>query len=231
MNTQLVATWNVSNPAEPAIMENGRPESPLANQVLCDYLRLGPGRTFPTLLERYRQLDPAPTHSLGTLHNWSQRYSWAERVARYDTLENERLQAEEQTRRAAILHRGLALEYERIDQLTSLFQKIKTIATDEEAFWITDIKFVRQPDGSQERVETRRFNGALVRSLRGLLDDIASETGGRPLRLPVRSAPDEPAEPAYKPEDFSFDVFTPEECDEFIRLETKFLSQAPAGRK
>lgn len=226
MNTANIATWNPSDPAEPAIMENGRPENPRAHAALLDYLRLGPGRTLQALLGTYRLQTSPPTSFHGTLRKWSSDYAWPARAARYDRLENERLQAEISARREALLQSGMALEHERIDQLTDLYEKLRAVAAEPEAFWVKRVQLLRYPDDTWERVELRYFNEGLVRQLRGLLDDIASETGGRPLRLPARSAPEEAQEPAYRLEDYSLEVFTPEERAEFIRLQEKFFSQA-----
>jgi hypothetical protein len=214
--------WNPSDPSSPAIFPAGRTESLRAHQALLDFISLGPGRTIPALLQSYLQLRSAPTRSLGTLRNWSDQYAWTARAAACDALAGLRRQAELRARREAILQRGLALEHERIERLAGLYEKLSALAVDEEAFWVRDVRFQRLPDGSTERVELRRFNGALVRSLRGLLDDIAGETGGRTLRAPL--LPDD--KPALDPGDYSLDVLTPSERAEFFRLQNKIFSPA-----
>lgn len=218
-------TWNPYDPCEPAISSEGYPETPAAHQALLDYLRLGSGRNFPTLLRRYQNQETAPTHSHGSLRRWSLRYAWPARASAYDELEDERQQSEVRAHREAILQRGLALEFERIEHLTALFDKLNALAANEEAFWIRNVRLLSMPDGSVERVEMRRFNGALIRNLRGLLEDIASETGGRAPRAPLA----ETEEPALKPEDYSLDVLTPEEKNEFFRLQNKIF-ETPGSR-
>jgi hypothetical protein len=211
-------TWNPADPCELATSATGHHESTAAHQALLDFLRLGPGRSFPALLKRYQLQKTAPTHSLGTLHNWSVLYAWSLRASAYDELEDERLQAEVRARRDAILQRRLALDFERIEFLASLFEKLNALAADEDVFWVRDVRLLHMPDGSDERVELRRFNGALVRSLRDILEDIARETGGRALspRLPIAE------EPALNM-DYSFDMLSPAERSEFLRLQNKIF--------
>ena len=63
--------------------QNG--ESDKAAIACNDWLRLGPGRSLPALLEKYRQMPPnsAPTESINTLQNWSKRFSWAARAVAF----------------------------------------------------------------------------------------------------------------------------------------------------
>ncbi|HEY3311333.1 MAG TPA: hypothetical protein VGK00_06795 [Anaerolineales bacterium] len=203
-----------------------RRESPRARRALLDYLHLGPGRTFQALLLSYRDLKNPPTRSFLTLRSWSSLYNWTARASRFDALEEERLQSEYRARRQAVLQNGLALDHERVQDLIILYQKLASFARSDEALWYTDVKAVRLEQGSVERVERRRFNGELIRQLRGLLDDIAVETGGR-LNRPSRPALLEGSDPQL--DTVTLDVLTPAERAEFLRLQDKIFSPPPAG--
>jgi hypothetical protein len=220
--------WNPSNPREFAHFSDGRQETLPAHAALLDYLSLGPRRTLSSQHSRYQTYNFSPTTSYGTLRNWSIRYEWAARAAAFDAIEDERKQVEERERREALLQNGLALEHERIDRLTTLFDKLYTLATDNDAIWVKDVRLLRYPDGQAERIEQRRFNGALIRNLRGLLDDIATETGGRLHRPPASPVSEEPA---FDLDKLTLDVLTPEERAEFLRLQNKIFSPISVAEK
>jgi len=214
-------SWNISDPTQPAILDDGRAEPNRAHSAFLDYLHLGPGRTLPALLQQYQGLAAAPTHSHGTLRNWSQKFEWTPRSARYDTADERRANAEYRARRAAIMQRGLTRDHERVENLTTLYEKLAALSRDEDALWLKDFKILRLPDGTFERVEIRRFNGDLIRQMRGLLDDIASETGGRLLRTEPQPSEAGESDPFGK---ISFEVLTPDERKEFYRLYDKIES-------
>jgi hypothetical protein len=67
--------------ADPVSVESSR-----ARQALDDYLRLGPTRSLPLLVERYRSGTEAnpPTRRLTTLRDWSRCYDWQRRAAAHD---------------------------------------------------------------------------------------------------------------------------------------------------
>jgi len=219
---QKMPAWNITDPTQPATLADGCLESPRARLALLDYLRLGPGRTLPTLLNRYRQLGPAaPTHAHGTLRNWSSKYDWPGRASAYDEIEDRRIQAEYSARRDSILQRGIALDCERVERLTSLYQKLAALVESDDALWTRNVRILHLGNDQVERVELRRFNGAIFSSLRAILADIAAETGGRINR---HQPPLEPGFAHLNPSDYSFDCFTPQEKDEFLRLQEIFLT-------
>lgn len=207
--------WDSADPALPAIRQDGRPEPARANRALLDYLRLGPARTIPDLHAGYRAQPNPPTASYETLRFWSADYEWTRRAAEYDQLEEKRLKAETAARRASILQTGFALDHERVRFLNLLFEKLSALLEDENALWINDVKSVYLGEGQFERVETRRFNDDLIRLLRALLADLASETGGRQLPPP---APEPAPKPALEWEKYSLEALTSEERTELIRL-------------
>lgn len=82
---------------------------------------------------------------------------------------------------------GLALEYERVATLRRLAglleaELYQTLADGSmPALWLPDVKQVGSGENA-ERVDIVRFNRSLVEALRGVLDDLAKETGGRTQR-------------------------------------------------
>lgn len=63
----------------------GPDESGKAFQACRDWLRLGPGRSLPALLQQYQNTKTLPpTRSLDTLKCWSRRFHWQERARAYD---------------------------------------------------------------------------------------------------------------------------------------------------
>ena len=68
-------------------------ETQKANRALKDYVAMGSGRSLSKLYRRYTESSPekaqSPTQCLRTLKNWSSRYDWQARLARWDELERE----------------------------------------------------------------------------------------------------------------------------------------------
>jgi len=159
-----------------------------SNAVLAcnDWLRLGPGRNIPKLLDSYEtkskviQHFSAPSVSPSTLHSWSSRFAWADRARAFDASYEDRVNQE----RSAEIDYGLALDYERIKELKSLAALLKDqlYARDEKgnliSLWVPDVKVVGH-GGSAEVVDIERFNSALVTQYRETLNDLAKEVGGR----------------------------------------------------
>lgn len=86
-----------------------------------------------------------------TLAEWSVKYGWQKRAELYDA----QIEAQKNEQRERILSDGLALDYERVVKLKDLAQTL----TDE--------------------IELNPTNHELIKQLRGVLDDLAKETGGR----------------------------------------------------
>jgi len=139
------------------------------------FLRLGPGRTVPKLLKTFEEIqangggDP-PTKSIGTLGQWQSRFNWAQRAAAYDaSFEEQRDEAFEDA-----FKDGLSVPYKRIEELTAIFEDIAPhIMT---PLLDNDGKPILHPESGDPLmlVDTR-----VVAQVRGVLDDIAQETGGR----------------------------------------------------
>ena len=75
--------WDRDTPLARAKGETGK-----ANRALVDYAQMGVNRSLRELARGYgagRAEDP-PTRAVATVFNWSRRYQWQLRVARYDDM-------------------------------------------------------------------------------------------------------------------------------------------------
>lgn len=148
--------------------------------IACnDYLRLGAGRSLSKLLAKYQKKKPTKTYqnlpatdSLATLKEWSISFEWQQRSSIYDS-ELEKLRNEKKREE---FDSGLALDYERISKLKSLASRLERDFP--KRMWLDDVKSIGSGEFA-ERVDLIRFNSALVEQYRGVLDDLAKETGGR----------------------------------------------------
>lgn len=153
-------------------------ESAMAMIAFNDYVRMGPGRSQAGLRRKYMSMiddaDPSssskvPTVSLNTLRNWSSDYGWAARAELYDAS----FDRSKTDTALEVLGIGLSLAHNRILALKRLASKLESDI--ESRLWTKDVKSLSKDD----YVELLRLNGKLLREYRGVLDDIAKETGGR----------------------------------------------------
>ena len=152
-------------------------ESDRAVLALNDYLRLGAGRSLRKLAQKYaktRQSTP-PTDSIETLKVWSSDYEWKQRSSQYDA----ELEAIRNEKRRKEFEAGLALDYERVNNLKRLANRLEDEL--KQYLWLDDVKSIGSGENAT-RVDLIRFNSALVEQYRATLDDIAKETGGRKVR-------------------------------------------------
>lgn len=136
-----------------------------------------------------------PTLSLSTLKKWSADYDWVRRAAEFDLA----WEQEKNAIREAECESGLALDYVRTRALKHLGKMLHEHIFEESnpddnkehcspfadspsrAFhnvWVPDVKII----GIGESAETRNyesFNAPLISQYRGVLGEIARETGGR----------------------------------------------------
>lgn len=157
-------------------------ESSRAVQACNDYLRLGPGRSLADLSRQYQDTpeNTTPTTKVNTLHKWAQRYGWQARAEALDA----GLEQRKNERADEIMQSGLALAHERVDTLKNLAAFLLGQIYEQGAdgdyhnVWLPDVKQIGSGEYA-ERVDIERFNGAIIEQLRGTLDDLAKETGGR----------------------------------------------------
>jgi hypothetical protein len=158
-----------------------------AHAAMLDYCRMGPGRSLASLCERYQSgaktgPEKPPTTRLNTLKEWSAKYAWQMRCAAYDAVVEAEKEAKIAARRAKAMEEGLALDYERVHLLKRLARTLAGEVFVEDRRWLADVKQIGAGEFA-ERVDIVRFNSALVNELRGVLDDLAKETGGRKHKL------------------------------------------------
>lgn len=186
--------------AEIELLAGGRQsgESDAAAIACNDWLRMGPGRSLPALLNKYNesQQKSAPTQSLATLQKWSSKFGWAERAVAFDA----NWEAIKTAERAAELNHGLSLDYERVRKLKRLSDFLEAQIyelgppdplTGRQSYfnvWVPDVKVVGTGDAA-EVVDIERFNSALFTQYRETLNDLAKEVGGRVQKQEV-SGPD-----------------------------------------
>lgn len=147
-------------------------ESDKAAIALNDYLRMGAGRSLEKLYQSYTEttLERPPSANLRWLKEWSRLYGWQERASAYDALMD--IAKTEEINR--LRTEGLATDYERIRELTKLFDMLRA-ELEEKGLWYIDTKISSKGD----TVDVEVFNTGLLSQFRGVLDDIAKETGGR----------------------------------------------------
>lgn len=157
-----------------------------------DYLRMGPGRSLQKLWTRYQAVtDPLPpTRRITTLKEWSSAFGWQERATFYDSRIERKKTEQSDKRRQQALESGFALDYERVLTLKKMASLLLGQLYEKgengvyHNLWVPDVK---QIGGSvfAERVDIERFNAPLISEIRGLLDDLAKETGGRKQKVDV----------------------------------------------
>ena len=172
-----------------------------AYSAFGDYCQMGVSRSLRKLHEHYKgQIRSGsgtniPTQYLSTLSRWSSRNSWQERVEEYDlamrTISQESLEKE--------VFDGAAKPANRIHKLKKLTEDIGRMiyATDDEFeadhpghrpfLWLKESKIIGSGVAARE-ITNYRYNSAIIGDFRGLLDDLARETGGRKQLVDITSA-------------------------------------------
>lgn len=164
-------------------------ETARARQAWADYLALGPDRSLAKLqalyAQRVRSAGKAgvPTRHLSRLERWSTLFGWQQRIQDFTEQQVREATAAAAAAEAArireIMETGVALTHERVDVLKEMVGHLLEDLRDPEKRWLKDVKGIGWGD-KWAQVDIERFNAAELEQLRGLLDDIAKETGGRP---------------------------------------------------
>lgn len=111
-------------------------------------------------------------------------FDWQQRLR---AIADEHVAAAEQAERdriRQIMATGFAQPHERVQVLKELAETLLADLRTEDKRWLRDVKGIGQGDNWTE-VNIVRFNAAELAELRGLLDDIAKETGGRPKTIRI----------------------------------------------
>lgn len=157
-----------------------------AYAALCDYARMGPGRSIEKLQHGYSETTGSepPTRSLRWLYEWSRLNDWQARVAEYDAAMQ--AVADEEAEREMLT--GLALPRERVRTLKMLAGHLLSENAEKGEEGGDGIAWLTVTLASPQRLA----------QLRGLLDDLARETGGRVAK--THNVTEE-----YSPADFTLD--------------------------
>lgn len=174
---------------EPIIGKAKHDESNLAILACNDFLRMGRARSITALARSYKkqakiaedkgQVANVPTKSQGTLYVWSSNYNWSERAETYDAVQEEKRNREAER----IMQSGLATTHERVHTLNHLAQAVLNELSRRGLYGVT-VKGIGSGDDF-ERVEEEVFRKDEIIQIRGLVDDIAKEVGGREKRVGV----------------------------------------------
>ena len=160
-------------------MDKVKKESARAQVAYADYLRLGPDRSLERLATEYRaRTDGVPTHQLSRLKQWSTTYGWQSRLQAIADAEVREAEEQEAAYRREILQTGYALATERIQSLKEVAEGLCQEIRDPDKRWLSEVKIVGSGKSARE-VTVARFNAAEVEQFRGVLADLAKETGGR----------------------------------------------------
>jgi len=184
-----MSIWHNLDPAAPALDAHGRRESPRANSALRDYLQSAAPRSLDALLAGYLHAAHAPARSLKTLKAWAVRFEWQARAAFHDQLQVQNAERAEAERLTLSMHSGMAVPAERVESLKQLYDDLLDYQKSLLKIWRMDLEPVEAEPGARPRVP--RFSTALIIQLRGILDDLARETGGRAPRKFREAAPNE----------------------------------------
>lgn len=161
-------------------------ESAKAIQACNDYLLMGPGRSLQKLCQNYAEARPEkpPTRHIATLKEWSRFYEWQARVVLYDTA----IQGQKTAIAREAMQTGLANTFERVLALKKLASTLAGEIWQDDGtlvpgkVWLKDAKQIGAGPLA-DRVDLIRFNAPLIEQYRGVLDDLARETGGRKQQL------------------------------------------------
>lgn len=174
-------------------------ESAAAQRAYADYVNLGDGRSLEQLADLYRTCpEPAPpTKHLTTLKLWSRTYGWQARIKKLADAAVADAEAAYEARRREILTTGLALDHERVAVLKEIAEDL----VDDFEPWVETVKLA----ANGAKVPVEEFNAAELRELRGVLDDIAKETGGRQTKVEHTGKDGGPIRVSHRAEDLSDD--------------------------
>lgn len=163
-----------------------RGETARAKRAFLDYLAMGPDRSLVKLCKMYREppyteaggSNAPPTRQQKTIYTWSSAYGWVERVKQVNDQQLEVILHEQRRALATAYQERLAQPAERIKVLNEIAEMIVDYLTEHRLMTIT----VKQVGAGKntKMVEENKMDVAAIQALRGLLDDLAKETGGRP---------------------------------------------------
>lgn len=189
-------------------------ETSRAQAAWADYLAMGEERSLAKLAANYHQSFPkrSPLAILRQLKTWSAEFGWQARLEAIAAQAVADAKAAEAERRRQILESGFALDHERVAVLKELTETLvaelrgdrlwlkdkKSIVTGQEPILNEDGTAVIGRASTYEVFDLEKPNQAWVQQVRGLLDDIAQETGGRVRKTQLTGKDDGPVEVEVK---------------------------------
>lgn len=144
------------------------------------YRLLGPDRTLIAAVntDKVARGRRESAEASGAWRRAAIDWNWKERAEAWDKYVSELAAQEAERQRVAILSSGFARQEERVRALNELAQLLLSEAREDNRRWLPDVKGIGTGDNF-ERIDIVRFNAGLLSELRGLLDDLAREVGGR----------------------------------------------------
>ena len=152
--------------------------------IACnDYLRMGRIRSVARVKKLYQDMSrearargqrvAVPTTDNNKIYDWSKRFSWRARAEAYDAM----MEAKRTAAAEAEMTTGLAQAHERVSLLKELTDGIVQEIADK-GFYAEKTHVAGQGENRRETSE-EVFRSHEVAAVRGLLNDLAKETGGR----------------------------------------------------
>lgn len=108
-------------------------------------------------------------------------------VTHYRKTRNIKVEAIKSIGETNALISGLAIKENRVAKLQALADRMLADLLEKDKLWLLQVKGIGGTE-NYERVEYYEFNKAEVDALRGILDDIASEVGGRVRKADLTTA-------------------------------------------
>ena len=164
----------------PLIAGTPEPDEPIAAIKACnDFIRLGRTRSKTRLMDWYRDNPTLAAASWSQICTWYVRFSWMVRGNLYDMEVERALTARQQE----VFGQGLATIHERVLELQRIYLEvkprlIKIPQSEETQYTYSDEKGWVDENGNPPPKDTP-VNTDVLQQMRGLLDDLALETGGR----------------------------------------------------
>jgi hypothetical protein len=162
-------------------------ETPGAKQAFLDYLAMGTKRSMKKLHKQYRDSDlyvqdmrkdgSPPTRQIKQLKAWSVAHRWQKKLNQVQDEQIEVILKEQRRSLAELAREGFANPVERIRALNELAEALLERLRDENLL-TTVIKQVGSGK-STKQVEEAKIDTPAIQQFRGILEDLAKETGGR----------------------------------------------------
>jgi hypothetical protein len=140
----------------------------------------GPGRSLNRVYndERVMKGCKESHQASGKWREIAKAWQWVDRAQAWDKYLLDMANRQKEAERMAVLADGFGLDHLRVEALKKLAQQLEQWTQENDKVWLPDVKSIGMGKDA-ERIDLVRFNAALIEQFRGLLSDIADETGGR----------------------------------------------------